>query len=178
MVEGLGAKAGPMVFQFAPQGADVTRKPEVFAEALAAFLSGLPRGPWYAVELRDTALLTEAYAEALKANGARHCYALHPRMPALDRQCAVTASLEAGPLVVRWMLRRGLRYEQAKQRYAPFSKVVDDDPESRRALSDLCLQHLRGGHEAVVVVNNKAEGSAPLSVFALGEAISAGWSSS
>lgn len=173
LVQGLAAKAGPLVFQFPPQGPDVTREPVTFAKALASFLGALPRGPAYAVELRDAALLTPAYAEALAACGARHCYALHPRMPDLSRQRELMAPLGDGPLVVRWMLRRGLGYEQARRRYAPFSRLVDEDPKSRTALAELCLDHLRGPYDVVVVVNNKAEGSAPLSVFELARELAA-----
>ena len=47
-VEGLGPKAGALLFQFSPQDLGV---PERFADELRAFLCALPRGPVYAVEL-------------------------------------------------------------------------------------------------------------------------------
>ena len=54
---GLGAAAGPLVFQFPPQGRAMTRDPAVFATRLRRFLRGLPAGALYAVELRDRELL-------------------------------------------------------------------------------------------------------------------------
>ena len=55
-VAGLGERAGPLVFQFPPQGERLRSNPERFAARLERFLGALPRGPWYAVELRDREL--------------------------------------------------------------------------------------------------------------------------
>jgi len=66
-VEGLGDRAGPLVFQFPPQGRSVTANPAPFAERLGAFLRGLPRGPVYAVEFRDRELLASDVIRALAA---------------------------------------------------------------------------------------------------------------
>ena len=49
--------------------------------------------------------------------------------------------------------------------------MVDPAPDTRRALAQLCVRHARDEHDVLVIVNNKAEGSAPLSVFALAAAI-------
>jgi len=169
-VEGLGAKAGPLVFQFPPQGARITREPTRFAEHLERFLSALPRGPRYAVELRDRALFTEDYVTALRAAHATHCLSMHPRMPSIDEQAKLADGGE-GPLTVRWMLAAGLGYEQAIERYEPFSELVDEDPGQRSALADLCAVAAVAGREVVMVANNKAEGCAPGTAFKLAEAV-------
>jgi len=171
LVEGLGRKAGPLLFQFPPLGGALTRQPERFAERLAAFLGGLPRGPVYAVELRDRQLLCGDYVQALEATGARHCINLHPRMPGVDEQRALAGTAVGSPLVVRWMLHAGLGYERALRRYEPFSELVDEDPDSRTALVRLGLAHLARGEEGVLVANNKAEGSAPRTIARLAQAI-------
>jgi uncharacterized protein YecE (DUF72 family) len=171
-VEGLGAKAGPLVFQFPPQGARITREPPRFAEHLERFLSALPRGPRYAVELRDRALLTEDYVAALRAAHATHCLSVHPRMPPIEEQAKLADGGE-GPLTVRWMLGTGLGYEQAIERYQPFSELVDEDPGQRSVLAEQCAAAVLTGREVVLVANNKAEGCAPLTAFRLAEAVSA-----
>jgi uncharacterized protein YecE (DUF72 family) len=74
-----------------------------------------------------------------------------------------------GPLVVRWMLREDRHYEQARARYAPFDRLLEEDPAARETVADLAAAHLARGHEVYVTVNNKAEGSAPLSVVRLAE---------
>jgi len=143
-VEGLGDKGGSLLFQFPPLGAKITDSPERFAERLHRFIDDLPRGPRYAVELRDGDLLVPLYFEALE---------------------------DAGPLVARWMLHAGLGYEEAQRRYSPFSSLVDEDPPNRSALAELVLDHALAGHDVIVTANNKAEGSAPLTLYRLAGAI-------
>ena len=171
LIEGLGAKAGPLVFQFPPQGPRIVADPARFAETLGAFLRDLPRGPWYAVELRDRALLTGAFVGAVASAGATPVVSLHARMPAATEQYALAAIDPARPLVVRWMLKAGLAYEDARVRYAPFSKLVDEDPATRDALAVLGIAHAQRESAVFIVVNNKAEGSAPLTVFRLAQAM-------
>ncbi len=172
-VEGLGNKLGPLLFQFPPQGRTITREPDAFAERVAALLERLPTGVDYTIELRDTELLTERYVDVITAAGAQHCYSVHPRMPALARQLEL-APLRPGSghaVTVRWMLHHGFEYETAKARYTPFDRLVDEDPDSRAAIADLCEDALGLELPVTVIVNNKAEGSAPLSIVALAEAI-------
>ncbi len=171
-LEGLGDRLGTLLFQFPPPPTPAP-EPGPFAERLAAFLQALPRAPC-AVEIRHAAWLTPEYAQALVSGGAVHCLTVHPRMPDLDAQCAVAAPALRGPLVARWMLGGSLGYDAARDRYRPFDRLVDEDPRARAALVRLCRDADRRGQPALVVVNNKAEGSAPLSVFRLAEAIAQG----
>jgi uncharacterized protein YecE (DUF72 family) len=170
-LEGLGEKAGALVFQFPPVGREHTREPRAFAERLADFLGRLPRGPLYAVELRDPVLIVDAYLQALLGSGAHHCLGLHPRMPVASEQARVTGLAHAGPLVVRWNLHHGFGYEAAKARYQPFTRLVDEDIPNRVSLARLCLDAVARGQPAFVIANNKAEGSAPLTLFKLAEQI-------
>jgi uncharacterized protein YecE (DUF72 family) len=164
MLDGLGTKAGPLLFQFPPQSVAALGGPARFAERLQTFLAALPRGPVYAVELRNDRLLTPAYAQSMAAVGAVHCLNVHPTMPEPHVQTARLRSPGTQPLVVRWMLPRHLRYEEARERYQPFDRIVDDDPATRGGLAHLCA---RARGPVYVTINNKAEGSAPLSVFRL-----------
>jgi uncharacterized protein YecE (DUF72 family) len=170
-VEGLGSKMGPLLLQFPPQDVRAIGGPERFAEQLHRFLDALPRGPLYAVELRNATLLTAAYAAALSAVGACHCFNVHPSMPTLYAQRRLVSTATAPALVVRWMLHRTLEYAAAGHRYAPFDRLVDADPYSRTAITGLCLEALASHRPAFVIVNNNAEGSAPLSVGQLAEQI-------
>jgi uncharacterized protein YecE (DUF72 family) len=170
--EGLAGKLGVILFQLPPQPAWALGGRERFAERLHRFLDALPLGPLYAVELRTERLLGEGYAQALAAAGAVHCLNVHPTMPPVDVQESVVGALERGAaLVVRWMLGGAQRYEAARERYRPFGALVDEDPDARDAIAALCRAALGRGKPAFVVANNKAEGSAPLSVFRLAERI-------
>ncbi len=174
LVAGLGPHAGPLVFQFVPLPPAMLRDPAAFVARLHAFLARLPRGPLYAVELRNAALLTPDYAAALAATGVAHCYNVHPSMPPPDEQ-ARHVPLEQNPaLVARWMLNARYDYEAARAAYAPFDRLVDEDPASRAALADLCGRAARLGRPAFVAANNKAEGSAPLTLVRLARRIVTG----
>jgi len=169
--EGLRRKAGALVFQFPPLGRELRSAPERFADRLGEFLSRLPRGAAYAVELRDRDLLSDRYFEVLEAVGASHCYSVHPRMPSIERQRRLAASRAGEPVIVRWMLRSGLGYEQAVQRYQPFSRIVDEDRANHERLVDLVVESTLSGRQIIITANNKAEGSAPLTVFRLAESV-------
>lgn len=94
--------------------------------------------------------------------------------PASERQLELLQPHRQPALVVRWMLHAGLKYEVAKDRYEPFDRIVDEDADSRERIAVAALDALIAERPAFVVVNNKAEGSSPLSVFKLAERI-AGW---
>jgi uncharacterized protein YecE (DUF72 family) len=170
-VEGLGGKAGPLVFQLPPQQVEDLGGLGPFVERLHAFLAALPRGPLYAVEVRNEELLCEPLAQALADVGACPVIAAWGHMPAAEVQALRTRALQAPALVARWMLPPHLGYEEARARYFPFNRLVDPDVRTREALSRLCVAATRAGRPAFVILNNKAEGSAPLSALALAQSV-------
>lgn len=166
-LEGLGVRLGAVVLQFPPQatgGADAARR---FAERLHAFLGALPRGVLYAVEVRNPEWLSADYAAALAAAGAAHVLSVHPRLPDLAAQVRLAAAGDAPGVVVRWMLGGDRDYVAARERYAPFDRLVDPAPGVRDAIAHVCLAAARRGRPAYVAINNKAEGSAPRSALCL-----------
>jgi uncharacterized protein YecE (DUF72 family) len=162
---GLGDSAGPLLFQFAPQPLEWLGGPRRFAERLHRFLSALPRGPLYAVEVRNPQLLTHDYAQALADVGACPCINLWGGMPPPLAQWHMVAGARAPAVVVRWMLTRGLGYERARERYRPFNAIVDPDPAAVQAIAHLVRENAE--RPAYVIANNKAEGSAPRSLTRL-----------
>lgn len=166
--EGCGDKAGAVVFQFSP---GLPRKarltPQTFALRLREFLRALSTTVPLAVEVRDRELLTEDYFVALSAGGAVHCPNVHPTMPGVLDQGQIAPT--QGPLIVRWMLQGGFAYEEARARYAPFDRLVDEDAATRRHIATLCRAALDAGRPVYVIANNKAEGCAPLTLFKLAE---------
>jgi len=72
--------------------------------------------------------------------------------------------MEPGAFVARWSLNAGFKYADAKARYFPFNRLVDEDLDSRASLAAACLRAIEANHPAFVVINNKAEGCAPLSI--------------
>ena len=171
---GLGNKAGALLFQFPPIGRALLRERGRFVQRLHAFLQALPAGPLYAVEVRDSGLLTRPFFAALRDAGAHFCVAVHPRLPAVAVQAAAMAGAGPAPLVVRWNLNpREPDYEAAKERYAPFDRLVDEDESTRESIARLVAAPLAAGEPAFVIANNKAEGSAPLTLEKLAASIAA-----
>jgi uncharacterized protein YecE (DUF72 family) len=162
--EGLGTKGGALLFQFAPQDLG---GPERFAAALYAFLAALPRGPVYAVELRNRELVTADYADALAATGACHCHNVLPRMPDIRAQARLAGTENAPWTIIRWMLGPNMTYETAGRLYAPFNRLAAPDLAARRAVADLAREAVAAGRPFLCTINNNAEGSAPLSIVEL-----------
>ena len=62
-----------------------------------------------------------------------------------------------------------MSYEAAKKRAEPYTKIVEERPEMRREAVLLVLEAVSMSRHAYVLVNNRAEGNAPLTVEALSE---------
>jgi uncharacterized protein YecE (DUF72 family) len=178
-LEGLGAKAGPLVFQVSPLPRSLVEEAATLVERLAAFFAALPQElgkhrPLYALELRNAELLTPRLMKMLSSAGVRYCVGLHDRMPEVERQEVALKSLDGatpGPLVVRWNLHRGFLYQAAKQRYEPFDRLIDEDVDTRLILARMAADAFKAGQKVWITANNKAEGSAPLSLLKLAEEI-------
>lgn len=178
-LQGLGTKAGALVFQLSPlPPALLVRMPQCIAR-LGAMLAALPplaqlhaQAPdlVIAVEVRNAEWLVAAFAEALRAGGATYCLGGHAKLPPISEQLPVLRALWPGPLVCRWNLHRAhgaYGYEEAKALYLPFDKLVDPDLETRAALARVAHATTAAGHHAYLTIGNKAEGSAPLTVAAM-----------
>lgn len=60
---------------------------------------------------------------------------------------------------------------KAVEAYEPFDRLVDEDAETRATLAKLIKAWLHFGHKVMVIVNNKAEGCAPLTLRKLCESL-------
>ena len=143
--------------------------PAWFCEKLDAFLEAAPSDFPFAVELRDRKLLTPEYTRTLRKHGAAHVFNYWSRMPNLAMQMRVEGLLEGGLLVVRLLLPPGARYADLKEAYAPFDRLVAPQSEMRQDVVRLVRAALDRDMECYVLVNNKAEGSSPLTVRALAD---------
>ena len=65
-----------------------------------------------------------------------------------------------------------MSYEAAKMRAEPYTKIVEELPQMRRETVQLVRQAVSEGRRAYVLVNNRAEGNAPLTVQGLVEILS------
>lgn len=167
-VTGLGEKLGAILFQFPPQDAS---EPLAFVDELHGFLEKLPRGVPYAVEIRNPELLVKPYAAALAATGALHAHNVWGSMPSVLVQARLIPPPARKPLIVRWLMRSGDDYEGARSRFLPFAKLAEPDFQNRNDIATLIAKALDHDVPSLVLVNNKAEGSAPASIVELARAI-------
>lgn len=165
---GLGDKLGVLLFPFPPQ--DVGH-PLAFADELHRFLQKLPKTVRYAVELRNAELLTRAYVRALVDTGVVHCHNAWTAMPDVLDQVRDVVPKARSPLVIRWLLRRGETYQDALARTKPFDKLIDENPPVRDRIANLVARADAHGVPVFVLVDNKAEGCAPMSIAKLADAI-------
>lgn len=170
-----GPHTGPIVLEFPPGTHDPRHPPEAFLDRLDRFLGALPRAFEYAVELRDRALLGAAYRALLARHGLAHTYNYWSAMPGLARQAAVVPPEGQPFAVVRLLLRPGTWYEDQRDRFTPFNRLVEPDDAMRGEVVELTTRALARGRRVYVLVNNKAEGSSPLTVEALAARVAAAW---
>jgi len=160
---------GPFILQMPPAPRELALEPTAFAEKLDAFLSALPKGARYAVELRDPSLVTPEYVRVLSARGAAHVYNYVTAMPMPEEQ-ATAVPIETAPFaVIRLLLAPGTRYNDRREEFSPFDKLVAPDPEMRRQVAALAKKGASLNRDVFVLVNNKAEGCSPLTIRALAE---------
>ena len=197
---GLAHNCGPIVFQFPPLDLSrnsLTGGADALLDKLDTFLSELPKGPvgphnitpLYAVEVRNAELMSARFTEMASQHGIAFALASHPSVPPLSaqrillqaeprqlRQNAPDNSPQAraafrGGLVVRWLLNHSQNYQSAKASYEPFDKLAAEDRPARQAIAEIVVDAIAAGLPVWVVVNNKAEGSAPRSIFKLAQEV-------
>jgi uncharacterized protein YecE (DUF72 family) len=162
---GDAAFAGPFVFELTPMPAG-TFDERTFVARVDDFIARLPAGRW-AFELRNAELLGRRWLDMLRSNGVAHVMTYWTAMPSLREQLRLGA-LGAPFAVVRLMLPPFTRYTARKFDFAPFDRIVQPAPEMREdVVTILRAMAERGGDDTFVLANNKAEGSAPLTIRAL-----------
>lgn len=77
----------------------------------------------------------------------------------------------SGPVVIRWSLAAHRFYDSAKREWSPFNRIQASDPATRALLAGVLTRAVRSGVSSFMVANNKAEGSAPLTMRAVGELV-------
>jgi uncharacterized protein YecE (DUF72 family) len=165
------AHTGPIVLEFPPFPRTMRLNPEDFHARLDRFLSELPSGFEFAVELRDTILLTPTYRDLLARRRVAHTFNYWTAMPSPGDQAAVVPPDEADFAVVRLLLRPGTWYDDQRERFQPFNRLVEPDARMRTDVVAIARRVVNRGRRVFVLVNNKAEGSSPLTVMALARAL-------
>jgi len=156
---------GPFMFEFQRHGMSA----DEFCARLDGFFGQLPEDFRYAVEIRNAGLLGPEYHKVLETHGVAHVYNHWSSMPALADQHARMGTFTAPFLVLRLLTPLKMSYEAAKKRAEPYTKMVEELPQMRRDTVELVRKAVAENRRAYVLVNNRSEGNAPLTVQGLSE---------
>jgi uncharacterized protein YecE (DUF72 family) len=155
---------GPFVFEFQAIGRGSRVTAERFAARLDEFFSALPREGQYAVEIRNEEFLTPMYFAVLREHGVAHVLNSWTRMPPIGDQLDLPGAVSGPFIVARALLQPGRTYDEAVDAFAPYDRIQDPSPPLRQDLLRLIETAVHMRIPAYLLVNNRAEGSAPLTV--------------
>jgi uncharacterized protein YecE (DUF72 family) len=164
-----GQHAGPFLFEFQRHGMTA----DEFADRLDGFFSQLPKDFRYAVEVRNADLLDLPYRDVLARHRVAHVYNHWSYMPPLLDQHRRMGTFTAPFTLLRLLTPLNMSYEAAKKRAEPYTRIVGELPDMRKETVRLVKQAVTENRQAYVLVNNRSEGNAPLTVQALDEQLRA-----
>jgi uncharacterized protein YecE (DUF72 family) len=172
MREHFEAHLGPLIFEFQAIARKEKIGPAEFAAHLDKFFAALPTDVRYAVEIRNEEFLSEQYFAVLREHRVAHVFNSWSRMPSIGEQLLMHESITAPFIVSRALLRAGRTYAEAVDAFAPYDHVQEENPALRGDLAALAKAALEMRIPAYLLVNNRAEGCAPLTIAAVAERIS------
>jgi uncharacterized protein YecE (DUF72 family) len=170
--ENIRAKVGLLMFEFSRFGPEEFERGSAFVSALDTFLEKLPRGWPYAVELRNRHWLRPEYFAVLARHGVTHIYNAWADMPPAPEQMNLPGN-ETNPALraARFLLREGRTYAEAVEKFSPYDRIQDPNPEGRAAAVKLARQALRAKGKALIFVNNRFEGHSPGTINVIATAL-------
>ncbi len=163
-----------LMFEFGHFPPDVIRQPGEFRERLRPFLEQLPAGWRYAIEIRNPEYLEPEYFQLLSQYNIAHVLNAWTRMPTLAEQLELPHVETADFSVVRALLRHGRTYDEAVKLFEPYRRVIQPDPEARRAMVTVARRAVKAKKKAFIFVNNRLEGNSPETVEAVTAELAAG----
>lgn len=163
------SKIGPFVFQFPTLPETMVQSGE-FLQSLRDFLSDIPHEFRYAIEVRNPSLLSNQYFSLLNEYGCTHCFNRWFNMPSLRDQ--MIASAKSGGLssdfyVARLLTPQNMRYESCVRYFEPYDKIKKIQPDVRHQAVMLANRAIKRQADAFILVNNRLEGNAPLTINAI-----------
>jgi uncharacterized protein YecE (DUF72 family) len=160
-------RTGPIILEFPPFARRARLEPDTFLDRLEFFLEHVPKDFEYAVELRDRTLLTARYRQILARFRIAHTYNYWTAMPMPAQQADVLPPEDAPFSVVRLLLKPGTWYEDQREAFRPFNRLQAPDEAMRRDVITIAHRALKRQKRVYILVNNKAEGSSPLTIAEL-----------
>lgn len=167
----LGRKLGPVMFQFEYLNKQKMPSRETFYKRFGDFISAAPKGPEYAVEIRNPNYLVPDFFDFLRLHGLGFVYLDGYSMPPIGDVFAKNKPRTAAFQVIR--LHGGDRGEIEKETGEIWDRIVAPKPAAVAAAVEITIENARKKIATYVNVNNHFEGSAPLTAAAFLEKLSA-----
>jgi len=167
--ESIRSQVGLLIFEFSrfwpadyAQGRD-------FIAHLQHFLSQLPTGWPYGIEIRNRNWLVPDYFACLAQHQVTHVFNSWEAMPPVPEQMALAHSrTNPSQIAARFLLRPGRKYEDAVRRFQPYDQTREVNPEARQAAADLVREGtLTPERRTFIYVNNRLEGNALSTIEAI-----------
>ena len=163
-LEELRKKRGAIIFEFSTFRPNSDISYPKFVDLIDAFLTRLPKGYEYAVELRNREFLTTEYLHMLASHGVAHVLNNWTRMPPIIDQIKVAGVLTSSFSVARALLAPGRTYQDAVELFQPYDRVKEENPELREGLVGAVQKCIAEGKTLYAYVNNRAEGNSPKTI--------------
>jgi uncharacterized protein YecE (DUF72 family) len=160
-------RVGVLIFEFGAVLQASFKSVREFVKALDSFLSHLPDGWRYAVEIRNPEFLAPIYFDSLRAHNVTHVYNAWSRMPEVGDQMAIEQSQTSDLLVARALLRRGRPYEEAVKAFSPYDRIQDVNQPVRNSLREIIHIAEVDGRPAFIFINNRLEGNSPATIVSI-----------
>ncbi len=162
-------RIGLLMFEFSRCWPSDYAQGRAFIADLDRFLSRLPQGWRYGVELRNRNWLKPEYFECLARHRVAHVFNSGEAMPSAGAQMALPGSRPNPDLVAaRFLLKPGRRYEEAVQPFQPYDRVKEANPEARQAGAALLHEGTANPRRRTYIyLNNRLEGNALETIAAM-----------
>jgi uncharacterized protein YecE (DUF72 family) len=153
----LGEKLGPLLFQFPYFNRKAFASGADFLARLVPFLKTLPRGYKLAVEIRNKNWLVPAFTDSLAARGVALALIDHPWMPRPQQLMERIDPITADFTYIRWLGDRKEIEEQTKT----WDKIVVDRKKELGEWANVCWKLNARGVAIFAYANNHYAGNGP-----------------
>ncbi len=161
------ARVASLIFEFGTFGKRHFENVEEFIAQLDPFVSQLPPGFQYSVEVRNPEFLVPQYFDMLRRHRISHVFNAWTRMPELQRQIKMRDAWTADFFVTRALLAYGRPYERAVEKFSPYQSIQEENPGARGAIREMIRTAREQARRAYIFVNNRLEGNAPGTIEAI-----------
>jgi uncharacterized protein YecE (DUF72 family) len=162
-------KAGVLIFEFSTFHPTHFPRLRDFLTPLDDFLSQLPPGWQYAIEVRNPNLLRPEYFDVLRAHNVAHVFNSWTKMPPVEDQMQMPGAFTTDFFAARFLLRPGRAYQQAVESFQPYNETKEPNPEARAAIKSLVDRNKSSPTPRLsyLFVNNRLEGNSPNTLAAV-----------